>query len=229
MVKTLKKRLDNAESSLRKSFGRDISTPLGRLSAFVHFQLMDHAFLRILWTNMAQIAPGVWRSNQPSPRRLARYKRMGIKTIVSLRGENRASHHLFEEEACQKLGLDLWIAGFNARKAPGRQKILHLLDVLETTPKPFLMHCKSGADRAGLASALYLMHVEGRPLEEARKQLSFRFLHLKSTATGIMDHILECYETDTTERPMPVREWFETRYDRDAVTASFARLHGKEA
>ena len=34
------------------------------------------------------------------------------------------------------------------------------------------MHCKSGADRAGLASALWLLHVERRPVAEAMKQLS---------------------------------------------------------
>lgn len=208
-------------------FGKDISTPLGRLAAHLHFQFMDHAVLRILWTNMAQIVPGVWRSNQPSPGRVARYKQMGIKTIISLRGHQDNSHTLFEREACAKHGIALKTATIHARKAPRTEKLLHLLDVLEDTPKPFLMHCKSGADRAGLASAFYLMHVEGRPLDEAKKQLSFRFLHLKSTRTGVLDEILECYGRDTAETPMPLRQWLETRYDREAVMASFARKRGK--
>ena len=229
MIHPLKTRLDKTDRNYRETILQRFATPAGRRAAFWHFHLMDHAFLRLWWTNMAEIVPGVWRSNQPSPRRLARYKAMGIKTIISLRGDAPHSHNLFEEEACRELGLELRVAGFQARKAPKREKLLDLLDILETTERPFLMHCKSGADRAGLASALFLMHVEGRPVEEAAKQLSFRHLHLKSTATGILDHILERYAADSAATPMPVRQWIETRYDRADVTESFARKRGKAA
>ncbi|MGC9370032.1 MAG: tyrosine-protein phosphatase [Paracoccaceae bacterium] len=229
MFQQIKTRLNDAERDFRAAMPQRFATPAGRRAAFWHFHLMDHAFLRVWWTNMAEIAPGVWRSNQPSPRRLARYKAMGIKTIVSLRGDNLNSHYLFETEACRALGLELKVASIQARKAARRENLLNLLDVLESTPQPFLMHCKSGADRAGFASALYLMHVEGRPVEEAMRQLSFRHLHLKSTATGILDHILETYAADNAETPMPVRQWIETRYDREALTASFARKRGKGA
>ncbi|WP_212524488.1 tyrosine-protein phosphatase [Actibacterium sp. MT2.3-13A] len=229
MFQQIKTRLNDAERDFRAAMPHRFATPAGRRAAFWHFHLMDHAFLRVWWTNMAEIVPGVWRSNQPSPKRLARYKAMGIKTIVSLRGDNLNSHYLFEEEACRALGLELKVASIQARKAPRREKLLHLLEVLENTERPFLIHCKSGADRAGLASALYLMHVEGRPVEEAMRQLSFRHLHLKSTATGILDHILDSYAADNAESPMPVREWIGTRYDRDAMTASFARKRGKRA
>ena len=88
------------------------------------------------------------------------------------------------------------------------------------------MHCKSGADRAGLASALYLMHVENKPVAEAKKQLSLRYLHLKNDSTGILDYMLDQYEQDITETPMPIREWFETRYDPKALTAGFQKLRG---
>lgn len=209
------------------SFGRDLSTPLGRLAAHLVFQFGDHAFLRILWSNLAPVAPGVWRSNQPSPRRIARYKAMGIKHILSLRGFKDNPHTLLEREACEKHGLSLTLVAIHARKAVPAEKLLALLDTLEAMPKPFLMHCKSGADRAGLASAFYLMHVEGRSLDEARAQLSLRFLHLKSTKTGILDEILDCYGRDSAETPMPLREWIETRYDPEAITASFARRRGK--
>ncbi len=227
MFNLIKSRLDSLENRLRTSFGNDISTPAGRRAAIWHFHLMDHAFLRVLWTNLAEIAPGVWRSNQPSPARIKRYKRMGIRTILSLRGDNRSSHHLLEEEACAEQGIPLWVTAFNARKAPTKSALLELLDYFDRIEKPFLMHCKSGADRAGLASALYLMHVEGQPVDQAAKQLGLRFLHLKGTATGIMDHFLELYAEDTKITPMPIREWIETRYTRKALTASFAARRGR--
>ncbi|SMX43542.1 phosphatase domain-containing protein [Actibacterium lipolyticum] len=226
MFRQIKTRLDNFEQSLRQSFGNDISTPNGRRAAFWHFQLMDHAFLRVLWTNLDEIAPGVWRSNQPSPKRLARYHKMGITNVISLRGDAPHSHFLFEQEACERLGLSLHTVAISARKLVNKKRMLALLDLFDTVERPFVMHCKSGADRAGLASALYLMHVEGKPVAEAKKQLSLRYLHLKNDSTGILDYMLDQYEQDITETPMPIREWFETRYDPKALTAGFQKLRG---
>ena len=158
MINQLKSRLTEAEATLRRSFGNDISTPAGRRSAVLHFHLMDHAYLRVFWTNLAQIAPGVWRSNQPSPRRIARYSRMGISNIITLRGDKPKSHHLLEAEACDTHGINLHAVSLSARKLVAPKHLLALLDLFDTLEKPFLMHCKSGADRAGLASALYFWY-----------------------------------------------------------------------
>jgi hypothetical protein len=56
---------------------------------------------------------------------------------------------------------------------------------------------------------------------EAQRQLSFRFVHLKSTRTGVLDQLLETYASDTTETPMPIRDWFAKRYDPVAIQAAF--------
>ena len=45
----------------------------------------------------------------------------------------------------------------SATKRPTRRELLVLIDTLRSCPYPLLIHCKSGADRTGLASALYLM------------------------------------------------------------------------
>ena len=227
MFRTLITRLKAWETRLRSSFGNDISTPAGRRAAHLHFQLMDHAFFRIWWTNLAEIAPGVWRSNQPSPKRVARYKAMGIKSILFLRGFRTNSFQVLEEDACNTHNIAFLKTELAARKAPKREMLLQLLDIFETIERPFLMHCKSGADRAGLASALYLMHIEGRSVEEASEQLHVRYLHVKNSRTGVLDHFLDTYAEDTRETPMPIREWIATKYDRQALQASFADLHGK--
>lgn len=226
-MRQLKSRLKTAERGLRKSFGGDISTPRGRLAALANFNLMDHAFLRVLWTNLDEIAPGVWRSNQPGPARLRRYARMGIRSIITLRGDNPSSHFLLEQDACDKAGLSLHAVKIAARKLSPRERYLALLDLFDTVEKPFLFHCKSGADRAGLAGALYMLHVEGKPVEEAAKQLSLRYLHLKNDRTGILDHMLNAYAADSAEAPMTIRHWLETRYDPEALTASFRAARGR--
>ncbi|MHC0053268.1 phosphatase domain-containing protein [Actibacterium sp. D379-3] len=227
MFNQLKTRLDTAERNLRQSFGNDFSSAQGRRAAFWHFQLMDHAFLRVLWTNLDEIAPGVWRSNQPSPKRLRRYHAMGIRSIITLRGDAPKSHHLFEVESCENLGITLHMISISARVLAPKAQLLALLDLFDTIEKPFLMHCKSGADRAGLASALYLLHAEGRPVTEAARQLSFRYLHLKNDSTGILDHMLDAYAADIAQQPMAIRDWIESRYDPKALTASFQQARGR--
>jgi len=213
--------LKSAERRLGTYLGRDISTPAARRRAMIHFQLLDHGILRALWHNLHEIAPGVWRSNQPSPRRLRKYQKMGFRTVFNLRGANGASPYLFEKETCDAIGLTLVSSSMNARQLVSRRVLLQLLDQFQTLERPFVMHCKSGADRAGLVSALYLLHVQNTPIAQAKKQLSIRYLHLRSFQTGILDHMLDAYETDIKSTPMPIRDWIKTCYDREKLTAEF--------
>lgn len=227
MSKTLKERFKDLEYGRVGAFGNDVSTPQTRRLAYWHFQLFDHAFLRGLWQNLYEIAPGVWRSNQPSPKRIKKYKKMGIKTILSLRGnpDHPISFMLLEKKACQDHGIALVTEKLSARSLAPKETYLRVLDRLEQLEPPFLLHCKSGADRAGLVSALYLLHVKGAPLSEARKQLHWRFAHLKSTKTGILDHLLDCYEADIMRLGnIPIRDWFENHFDQKAIAASFKPL-----
>lgn len=221
MFTRLGRALHDIERRLARSFGRDISTPAGRVAAWVHFHLFDHGILRTVWSNLDQVAPGVWRSNQPSPRRLERYHRMGIRTILNLRGTKDGSPWLFEREAAQRLGMRMIDVRLFARKLVPAADLLALLDIFETIQRPFVMHCKSGADRAGLASALWLLHMEGAPIAVARRHLHWRYVHLDFTQTGILDHMLDAYARDTADTPMPIRTWIATRYDPAALTASF--------
>ena len=215
--------LKSLERRVRTSFGDDISTPRARRQAWWHFQLFDHAFLRVLWTNFDTVAPGVYRSNHPGPKRLEKYKQMGIKTVLNLRGRDKYSPWLFEQEACERLGLNLEVAKIYARKPASRKEILNLIDTMKRIEKPFVMHCKSGADRAGFAAVLYKVIVEKTPLEEARKHLAVKYIHFHWTATGIVDHIIDLYAARNAESPIDMEEWFRTEYDKTAAAESFAR------
>jgi len=227
MLKTISDRLKSFESMLGKRVGTDLSYPGARRRAYLHFHLVDHGILRTFWTNLHEISPGIWRSNQPSPRRLHRYKKTGIVSVLNLRGENLNSPYLLEKEACDAVGLTLRSQALSARQLVSQRILLALLDNFETLERPFVMHCKSGADRAGLAAALYLLHIEGAPITTAKKQLSFKFLHFRSFHTGILDHMLGAYEADNAKNPMPIRKWLETRYDAKKLTAEFDAKRGR--
>lgn len=222
MLARLSTSLKSLEKRVRRSFGDDISTPAARMWTWWHFHLFDHAFLRTFWTNFDTVAPGVYRSNHPGPARLAKYKAMGIRTVLNLRGQDGYSPWLFEQEACDRLGLTLEVAKIYARKPARRSEILTLIATMRRIEKPFVMHCKSGADRAGFAAVLYLVIIEKVPLAEARKHLALRYIHFDWTPTGVVDHILDLYEARNARAPIDMETWFATEYDHRAVAESFA-------
>ena len=204
--------------------GPDLSTRAGRFFARAHLYLRDYQFLRIWWTNLEEFAPGAWRSNQPSPGRIGRYRDMGIRTIITLRGPERSPAFLLEEEACARLGITLHTRRLLPRALEDRDRLLSLLDLFEAVPRPVLMHCKSGADRAGLAAALWLLHIEGADIATAQDQLALRYLHRRDTETGILDHMLRAYAKAHAATGIGIRDWIANGYDKPALTAEWNAL-----
>ena len=230
MIGSLLTKLDNFERSVRTSFGRDISSRSGRFWAHVHFHLMDHAFLRVLWNNFHQVSDDVYRANQPSPSHLRSYKDRGIKAVLNLRGFTQQSYALFEEDSCKNLGLDLISVPFSGSSAPQPEKLLEIIDIMEKIPKPFVLHCKSGADRAGLVSAMYLIVQKKLSVNEAKKQLSFKYLHLDFTKTGILDYILDVFSKRLKIENIDFLDWIKQEYNAEILNSSFkSRIDWKTA
>lgn len=215
------------EKRLAWSFGRDIASPGGRRAAWLHANLVDHAFLRHAWTNLAEFAPGAWRSNQPGPARVARYASMGIRTIVSLRGPTRYSYALFEEEACARHGIAFHPRKLSAGGLRPASELLDLLNLFAEAQHPILIHCKSGADRAGFAAALYLLDRTDTPVETAAAQLHWRYLHFDNARTGILDFAIRTYGRARAERGLSLRAWLATEYDHAQLTAQFRAERGR--
>ena len=212
------KRLADRFRSYRTSLRTDLSTPDNRRRALAYQRWMDHGFLRVYWSNMHQIAPDVWRSNHPTPDRFARLSAMGIRTIVSLRGSATAPWALLEQEACTAAGITLETVALQSRAAPPKAELQKLIALFRRVEKPLLMHCKSGADRAGLASAIYLLVIEKRPLAEARHMLSLRYIHVKWSKTGVLDLLLDQFEAFGEP---DFETWLEHDYDAAALQAAF--------
>ena len=150
----------------------------------------DHGFLRVAWHNQHQIADGVWRSNQPGPGRIAKLADQGIKTIINLRGPRDDGGWQLEAEACKKAGITLFDFTARSRAAPSKSMLHDAKSLFAEINKPVLMHCKSGADRAGLMSALYLLIVETQPAHIAMQQLAWKYGHVKAAKTGLLDAFL---------------------------------------
>ncbi|WP_135501404.1 tyrosine-protein phosphatase [Roseovarius aestuariivivens] len=221
----LLKRISDWERNLRAYYNTDLSTPEKRRRAHIYNLWFDHAILRGIWTNFFEIAPGVYRSNHPTSKRFAKMKAMGIKSVLNLRGSFGAAHYLVEEETCRELGLTLVSINLQARHAPPGEEILDMIHAFRTLEKPFVMHCKSGADRAGFAAAVYLLVIERRPMAEARRMLGLKYLHVKQSKTGVLDHILDVYEARTARAPISFEDWVRNEYEFRAMQADFLANH----
>ncbi|MFD1341432.1 phosphatase domain-containing protein [Litorisediminicola beolgyonensis] len=192
-----------------------------RRRALMHYLWRDHAILRQGWSNFGEIAPGIYRSNQPTRRRFEAYARMGIRTVINLRGREGFPHFLFAEESCADFGLTLIVAKLRARRASTTEHILGVIDALRQAEPPMLLHCKSGADRTGLAAAIYILAIAGGTVDEARRQLTPRYLHFRSTATGIQDYIIEVYAAAAARSGIGFEDWVRRVYDWEEVQAGF--------
>lgn len=218
-IKSIGQRLTNWERGLRAHYNVVPIDADTERRARKYMRWFDHEILRHAWTNEFEIAPGVWRSNHPTPKRFQDLKARGITTVLTLRGSAQSAHHATEVKSCESNGLRLFSVALVARSAPPKDEILRLIDYFHTLDKPFLMHCKSGADRAGLASAIYLMVKAGKPVSEARKMLSFRFLHIRFSKTGVLDAFLDLYE-QAEHAGIGFEEWVKSDYDQEMLQAT---------
>ena len=202
----------------------DLSTEQGRRRARYELTWGDHGFLRVWFQNLHQISDEMWRANQPSPEQIREHAReRGIKTIINLRGESPKGYYLLEKEACEANGIDLVDFQMFSRDTPTPEKVHGARDLFETIKYPALMHCKSGADRAGIMAVLYMHFRQGLPIRDAVEQLSFKYLHVKEGKTGMLDHFFQTYLKVEEDTGMSFMDWIDGPYDRLTVKEEFLR------
>lgn len=184
--------------------------------------LGDHGFLRESFQNLHQISDEMWRSNQPNPRQIEEHVRQrGIKTILNLRGPSSRGYYLLEQEACEANGVELIDFQVFSRDTPTVERVLEAKKLFESITYPALMHCKSGADRAGLMSVLYAIFRLGEPVSVAVQQLSKKYLHMREGKTGLLDAFFETYLAAEKESGIGFEDWLQRDYDRERVKADF--------
>jgi protein tyrosine/serine phosphatase len=192
-----------------------------RLGAWRDSLFIDHAVFRLLWTNWAEVIPGkLYRSNHPTPARLAAATRkFGLRTLINLRGHRQCGSDALSRDAAARLGLIHIDMAFESRGAPHRDRILRFHDIWQTLETPALMHCKSGADRAGLASGLAILF-EGGTASAAGAQLGWRYGHFSHSRTGILDAFFRLYRTQAEGR-VGFLDWVMREYDERALRHNF--------
>lgn len=215
----------SAAAKLRASVAARTPEPVRRrVSPVLHYGemlLVDHLVFRLVFPNRHKVSENVWRAAQPLPHQIAAAKKLGIRTILNLRGQFDTATYIYEREACRRAGLKLVDYRVKSRNAPTVEELRGARDIFKSLEYPVLMHCKSGADRVGLMSVLYRHLHDGVPMEQAIDQLSLRFGHIAQANTGIIDYFFARYIADNARTPIAFFDWVETVYDPEELRRSF--------
>lgn len=201
----------------------DLATARGRLAAYADLLWADHAYLRLGFENAHWVGRELVRTNQPWPHQLRAWRDRGVRTVVNLRGGGyETGFYALERDACARLGLALVDFTVSSREAPSRAQVVGARALFEQIAYPALMHCKSGADRAGVMSVLYAHFHLGLPLREALRELSFRTLHVRAGKTGVLDYTFERYLAEGEPQGESFLQWVERPdYDPAKLKAEF--------
>ena len=147
--------------------------------------------------NFAQVDRDVFRSAQPTGAEIVRWQREhGIRSVLNLRGASaRRVDYIVEAAVCGAMGIELYNLSLSARRAPSDEEAAILADFLRKAPRPLLIHCKGGADRSGLAVAVYLITEKGwEPREAVDAGLTLRYGHIRLTHPELSEWVLETFE-----------------------------------
>lgn len=202
----------------------DISTKLGRTEAWWYAMLIEHNFTNIFRLNFHQISDKVYRSSQPTMEQLERYSRKhGIRTIINLKGNNpNSAYYAFEVEKCQQLGLNRVDISIASRSIPEPAKLRRAQEVFEQVEYPIWMHCKAGADRAGIYSTLFQHFKLGMPIEQTDQLKFWPYGHFKYSKAGKFDYFLEKYLEYRQSHPgIGFIEWAENHADYAQLNRDF--------
>lgn len=159
-------------------------TPIWRslaAMAFLIFVVGGYLLYLQLSGNFHVVVPGeVYRAAQMDTEDLALWrKEYGIASVLNLRGAQENAPWYREERAgAEALGIQHIDFGMSDAEELTPDQVRALIRVMRDAPKPLLIHCRAGADRTGLASALYVAAIAQRSEWAAEAQLALTYGHV---------------------------------------------------
>lgn len=172
--------------------------------------------------NIGIVDPGrVIRSAQPTSRLDDMIREYELASILSLRGGSPKNFFYANEvRATNEAGVSFYDLPLSATRRPKRRELLLLIDVLNRCEYPLLIHCKSGADRTGLASGIYRMEVLGQPPEQAKEAFTVLHSHVPWFGTQHLHEPFDEYGAwlarhGLAHAPGRFREWVKNDYRAD--------------
>ncbi len=114
--------------------------------------------------NLHYVAPGIYRSGQPTAENMRELEMLGLKSVLNLR-----NFHSDDDEA-KGTGLTLYRVKMSAGDI-NNADVIAALKIVRDAQKPILIHCWHGSDRTGVIVAMYRIAFEEWDKEVAISEL----------------------------------------------------------
>ena len=123
--------------------------------------------------NGGRVNDFLYRGAQPQTAGIRELKKLGITTIVDLRGENPTQRD-FERQQAESLGIRFVSIPVSGWDPPSNEQVAQFLSLFRNNPKEkVFVHCRFGDDRTGVFVATYRMAYEGWPATQAMNEMYF--------------------------------------------------------
>lgn len=169
-------------------------------------------------SNLHAVVPGkIYRSAQPTDADIDGWVReLGLRSVVNLRGakSNDDRRWLAEERAAaERNGIEHVSLRMSADDMPPAQTLRELVHIIDTAPRPLLLHCRAGAERSGLASATAML-LEGKDLDAARAEFALDkgFVYAINPRLPRVIDDYEAWLAGEPTTPERFRSWVATEY-----------------
>jgi len=151
----------------------------------------------LVYGNFHKVDKDVYRSAQLFSFNLPYYlKKYEIKSILNLRGDSNKEWYIDEMTISKELKIAHYDYYIGDRKETSLKEMNDIVKIIRDAPKPLLIHCKAGADRTSLTSALYLYAIKHE--DDAEREISLMYGHFPwlGSKTGAMDRSFEKYRKE---------------------------------
>jgi protein tyrosine/serine phosphatase len=123
--------------------------------------------------NGGRVNDSLYRGAQPHTAGIPELKKLGITTIVDLRGEDPARRDSEKQEA-ESAGIRFVSIPVSGWDPPSNDQVAEFLSLFDHDSKEkVFVHCRFGDDRTGVFIATYRMAYEGWPATQALNEMYF--------------------------------------------------------
>jgi protein tyrosine/serine phosphatase len=155
----------------------------------------------LLYGNFHKVDKDFYRSAQLFSFNFPYYvQKYEIKSILNLRGASRKQWYKDEVAMSQKYHVIHYDYGIVDRRMISLKEMNEIVDIIKKAPKPILIHCKAGADRTSLVSALYLYAIKHDSNAERAISIIYGHFPWLGSKTGAMDRSFQKYKQTYQEK-----------------------------